>query len=493
MDLTLLSYSDFEPNLLETSFLEGENSDELIYDSFLFDDFTIPNTIDISSIDQKKPTLTVNYTQQPKLQQNHQNEAVKKPQQPQQHNVNLHLNLNLKLDSNQQTTVYNSNQQKTIYNTNPQNSISKSQKKTKLPQTKTKQNNEIHKLPKIGTIKEISIPIKKKRIKTTKVLKKTNKGVKQNSQPTKVKKKHGRALDDEALKIRQRLAAIEDPDIIKKLTPQEKRLRRLERNRISAKRTRTRKKNEEKDSGGQISQLQKIVQQLQNQLNKQKNEIHRLNSVIEHYKTKETQHQQQQQFQQSDQLFHRQKNILGLNNQTIFAIGKNKNNSDLENNIFGDQTEDSENFIPRKRTREIKKQPNFKLFKTNPKSLFTTLFAFWVIVGLCYNIGTNFKIDRSTQPHSLSRIEKESVGPIPWNQKKGNGNDESHDDNQEIFGNTENTNPSEQQHDDQQETQIVISLDLEVDSDSEIESDFDLDTDHQEQANSNKNIQKNNT
>ncbi|KAJ3438979.1 centromere protein j [Anaeramoeba flamelloides] len=476
MDLTHLNCSDQDPNYLETPFLNGENCDELIYDPLFFGNYTISNSEGISSINQlkskKQPQLLLKNQNKAQQQQQLKEKEKEKEKKQQQHNHNLYV----KLDSNGQTTFYNPNEQKTFYDPNQQNIITKSQNKTKY-QAKANPNKETTKLPKPEKRKEIPVSVRKKKIKKTiKVVKRMKNGHHHKNQLIKVKKKHGRALDEESLEIRQRLAAIEDPEAIKQLTQQEKRLRRLERNRLSAKRTRMRKKNEEKDSGGQISQLQNIIQQLQYQLVQQHNEIYRLNSVIEHYKSKEEEEeekeqlrqkrqQQQQQQQQNEEIVQLQKKKYETNNQSIFTIGENNDTDDLENNLFGIQTETSINFSPRKRTREIKKQRNFTLVNNNKKAFFTTLFVFWIIVGLCFKIGTNFSMNRLTQPPSLSRIEKESVGKIPWNQKKANGNNESNDNNQDIFENKENINQRYRQHGDL-DTQIKKNDHSYSDSDS---------------------------
>ncbi|KAJ3448802.1 basic-leucine zipper transcription factor f-related [Anaeramoeba flamelloides] len=461
MDLTLLNYSDLDQNLLETSFLDGKHSEELFYDSLLFDDYKIQDTEDLSTIDQLKPT------QEPKLQLKLQSPQQTQLQKPldQQHNVNLELNLNYTLNSDKLTT---------------QDPIQKSQKlqynPNTIPQIKSepKQNpyQKISPLPKIEVTNEIPITQKTGtyRSKQSKKPKKTNESIQ-------TKKKHGRALDDGALKIRQRLAKIEDPEMIKNLTQEEKRLRRLERNRLSAKRTRMRKKNEEKDSGGQISKLQKIVQQLKNQLNQQTSEIRRLNSVIEYYKSKEEEEQQQQEeerlqqqyqkFEQKQELVQRKKQPFGVYSQPLFTIGSSIEITDLENGFFENQTQDSANLLQRKRTREIKKQPNQKLFKTNKKALFTTLFAFCIIVGLCYNFGTSGSggNELSSQPPSLNRIDRESIGEISWHKKNSNGNGINNN-NQQTVEKNEKENPSDQQSNDQ-------NTKIEVDLQSNLESDFD--------------------
>ncbi|KAJ6241059.1 g-box-binding factor 3-related [Anaeramoeba flamelloides] len=93
-------------------------------------------------------------------------------------------------------------------------------------------------------------------------------------------RKRGRTLKPAELKKRKYLSSIRKIDNVKDLTKEERRIRRLERNRESARRTREKKKMQEMRQQNEIARLQKLVEALQKEIHAKDEVVSKLSKLI---------------------------------------------------------------------------------------------------------------------------------------------------------------------------------------------------------------------
>ncbi|KAJ3430838.1 camp-response element binding protein-related [Anaeramoeba flamelloides] len=164
--------------------------------------------------------------------------------------------------------------------------------KTTKRETEKKQEKKIIKLMQIqqlGNIKSKQIKSIQANLKGKKKAVSTNQETEQSplkgaSKVQQTKKsqprKRGRTLKPAELKKRKYLSSIRKIDNVKDLTKEERRIRRLERNRESARRTREKKKIQEMRQQNEIARLQKLVEALQKEIHAKDEVVSKLSKLI---------------------------------------------------------------------------------------------------------------------------------------------------------------------------------------------------------------------
>ncbi|KAJ6238263.1 hypothetical protein M0813_26231 [Anaeramoeba flamelloides] len=195
--------------------------------------------------------------------------------------------------------------------------------------------------------------------------------------PTKRLWRNGRSLPPEEIKRRRALAAIVDIREVKKLSKEDRRLRRLERNRESARRTRMKKKGKGNKYEDEISELRLLVEELKQQMYKQKNEISRLTKIVN----------------ESEITY--QKN-LDLEMCSLRETKDNKYKANETNYLNEEECLDKgiqkAKYRKRKRNRNRNKNKIYHKNRNNPlkskkKVLGTALFSIFLLMGFAYNLG----------------------------------------------------------------------------------------------------------
>ncbi|KAJ3444379.1 bzip transcription factor [Anaeramoeba flamelloides] len=257
-------------------------------------------------------------------------------------------------------------------------------------------------------------------------------------------RRHGKVFSPEEIKRRKELASIVDIRQVKSLSKEDRKLRRLELNRVSAKRARMKKQGKGSKYVKEISDLRSLVEELKEQMSIQRREIVRLNERVN--KTEAITH--------SDPKFvHNPNKDIKCNNSSGFC----------SNDEETPQKERVSNSRKRRKTKTLKQQVEKHIYPLrNKKSIFgTALFSFLFFLGFAYNIGL-FSSDPSlggpkVHHFTFNKINVDTLHSMSPNEQQNLYDNLIPDDNQDNAGSTQTPTQNENNEmDDHQQEKTLI-------------------------------------